>query len=68
MSRVNTISLGNNNFRRIFDGVLTTTTSVSVSQSVSIDFGAGGGGEHPGIFAATGSGTVPALIVNVEGY
>lgn len=67
LSRVNSISLGSNNFRRIFDGVKTTATSVSVSQVVNIDFFAGGGGEHPGVFAFSGSGTVPALIVNVEG-
>ena len=68
MSRVNSVSLGNNNFRRTFDGVKTTATSVSVAQTVNIDFFAGGGGEHPGVFAVGGSGTVPALIVNVEGF
>jgi hypothetical protein len=68
MSRVNSSSLGNNNFRRTFDGVKTTSTSVSVAQVVNIDFFAGGGGEHPGVFAFSGSGTQPALIVNVEGF
>jgi hypothetical protein len=68
MSRVRAISLGNNNFRRIFDGVKSDTTSVSVSQVIAIDFFAGGGGEHPGHFAVSGSGTTPALIINVEGF
>lgn len=66
-ARVTSSSLGNNNFRRTFDGVKTTATSVSVAQVVNIDFFAGGGGEHPGTFAVSGSGTVPAQIVNVEG-
>lgn len=68
MSRVRAISLGNNNFRRIFDGVKSDATSVSVSQVIAIDFFAGGGGEHPGHFAISGSGTTPALIINVEGF
>lgn len=68
LPRTNSISLGNNNFRRIFDAVRTTATGVYVSQAVSIDFFAGGGGEHPGVFAFSGSGTQPALIVNVEGF
>lgn len=67
-ARVTSSSLGNNNFRRTFDGVKTTATSVSVAQVVNIDFFAGGGGEHPGTFAVSGSGTVPAQIVNVEGF
>lgn len=67
-ARVTSISLGNNNFRRTFDGVKTNSTSVSVAQVVTIDFFAGGGGEHPGTFAVSGSGTIPAQIVNVEGF
>lgn len=67
-SRVDTDYIDGYNFRRRFDGVKSTSTSVSVAQVVSIDFVAGGGGDHPGIFAGSGSGTVPALIVNVEGY
>jgi len=68
LSRVSSSSLGNNYFRSTFDGISTTSTSVSVSQVISIDFFAGGGGEHPGTFAVSGSGTQPALIVNVEGF
>ena len=68
MSRVKATSLGNNYYRRTFDGVKSDATSVSISQVVDIDFFAGGGGEHPGHFAISGSGTVPALIVNVEGF
>lgn len=68
LSRVKATSLGNNNYRRTFDGIKTDATSVNVSQVVNIDFFAGGGGEHPGHFAISGSGTVPAMILNVEGF
>lgn len=66
--RTNSLRTGQSDFRRIFDGAKTTATGVYVSQQVYLDFVAGGGGSHPGILAASGSGTVPALIVNVEGY
>lgn len=66
--RTKTTRVNNNEFDRIFDGVKTTATGVYVSQVVPIRFLAGGGGLHPGIFAGSGSGTVPALIVNVEGF
>lgn len=66
--RCKTTRVNNNEFDRVFDGVKTTATGVYVSQTVAIRFLAGGGGAHPGIFAGSGSGTVPALIVNVEGF
>lgn len=68
MPRCKTTRVNNNEFDRVFDGVKTTATGVYVSQAVAIRFLAGGGGAHPGIFAGSGSGTVPALIVNVEGF
>ena len=58
----------NNAYKRVFDGVKTTSSSVSVSQVVEIYFAPGGGGEHPGNFALSGTGTTPALIINVEGF
>jgi hypothetical protein len=68
MPRCKTTRVNNNEFDRVFDGVKTTATGVYVSQAIAIRFLAGGGGAHPGIFAGSGSGTVPALIVNVEGF
>jgi hypothetical protein len=68
--RVNTSYLGNNNYRRTFDGMKTTATFAAVSQAITVDFNSGipgSGGDHPGIFDGVGSGTKPALIVNVEG-
>lgn len=68
MPRCRTTRVADSEFDRVFDGVKTTSTGVYVSQAITIRFLAGGGGLHPGIFAGSGTGTVPALIVNVEGF
>lgn len=66
--RCKSVRINNNEFDRVFDGVKTTSTGVYVSQAITIRFLAGGGGAHPGMFAGSGNGTVPAMIVNVEGF
>lgn len=66
--RVATTGVSNNNFTRVFDGVKTTTTSVTVAQTIPLTFFAGGNNDSPGFFADSGTGTISALVVCVEGF
>jgi hypothetical protein len=66
--RVDTTGVSNNNFNRVFDGVKTTATSVTVAQTIPLTFFAGGNNDNPGFFANSGSGTINALVVCVEGF
>lgn len=65
---VQLIDTSNYTYRCTFDGVKTTSTAAYVSQSCSVDFVAGSSNYFPGTFAFSGSGTQPAMIIDVTGF
>ena len=66
-SLVQLINTSNYTYQVTFDGVKTTTTSAFVSQVCTTSFIAGGSNYFPGVFALSGSGTKPALVIDVTG-